>query len=215
MLRASNKVKVVLIAALESKHRGRFGPAAPALLCCALLFVLAGCATPSQRTTSVDAWPLLTPAALGSTQQVKQLLRGAFGAQDFNLQCAVTVEPGKLAVIGVTALGLRAFTLDYDGKQLKEERAPQLPDFVSAQQLLNDLQLAFWPLPELQSAYRPAQGEVVEPFKGTRRLLRQGRLLAEVHYADANPWSGRLWLSNFVYGYSLYIETSPLEMGAR
>jgi Protein of unknown function (DUF3261) len=164
---------------------------------------------------TATSWPLLTPAALGSTKQVRQVLRGAFGGRDFNLQCVVQVQADRLTIIGVTALGLRAFTINYDGRKLDEQRAPQLPDFVSAKQLLNDLQLVFWPLNALDAALRPAGGEVVEPFAGTRRLLQQGRLLAEVHYADADPWAGRVWLSNFAYGYSLYIETSPLEMGAR
>jgi hypothetical protein len=148
---------------------------------------------------------------LGSSHQVKQILRGTYGTQDFSLQCVISAQPQLLTVVGLTALGLRAFTLKYDGQNLNEERAPQLPEFVKGSQLLNDVQLAFWPLPALQAALNPAGWEVSEPYKGTRRLQHEGRLIAEVHYADADPWNGRAWLSNFSYGYSLYLETSAVD----
>lgn len=177
-----------------------------------ILFVLTACAAhPTKQTTPTQGWPLLAPNTLPAPHQVKQILRGAYGTQDFTLQCAVNAQPQLLTVVGLTALGLRAFTLKYDGQNVSEERAPQLPEFVKGSQLLNDVQLAFWPLPALQAALQPAGWEVSEPYRGTRRLQREGRLIAEVHYADADPWSGRLWLSNFVYGYSLYLETSPVD----
>jgi hypothetical protein len=109
-------------------------------------------------------------------------------------------------------LGLRAFTLKYDGEHLSEERAPQVPSALQADRLLNDLQLVYWPLPALQQAWQAAGGEVTEPYPGTRRLQRGGKLLAEVHYA-ADPWNGRVWLRHFDHPYSLFIETSPLDKG--
>lgn len=180
--------------------------------------VLSGCAVtprihPLAHTpmhTDSSAWPLLSPAALGATQQVTQLLRGEFGEQQFNLRCVVTVNAEQLSVIGLTSMGMRAFTLRYDGTQLSEERAPQLPDALQAARLLNDLQLAYWPLPALQQAWQPLGAEVSEPYPGTRRLRRAGKLLAEVHYA-ADPWHGRVWLRHIEHGYNLYIESSALE----
>jgi hypothetical protein len=98
----------------------------------------------------------------------------------------------------------------YDGQDLSEERAPQVPAALQSRQLLNDLQLAFWPLSALQQSWQSAGGEVTEPYAGTRRLKRAGVLLAEVHYA-ANPWNGRVWLKHFDHPYSLYIESSPMQ----
>ena len=175
--------------------------------------LMAGCAS-TRHTVTHDgsSWPLLAPTMLGESRQVTQLLRGDYGEQTFNLRCVLTIQPDQLTVIGLTALGLRAFTLNYDGEHLSEERAPQVPSALQADRLLNDLQLVYWPLPALQQAWQAAGGEVTEPYPGTRRLQRGGTLLAEVHYA-ADPWNGRVWLRHFDYPYSLFIETSPLDKG--
>jgi hypothetical protein len=181
-----------------------------------VLFSLAACTTTKpqppggQQQAQPQSWPLLAPATLGAAEQVKQLLRVAVGDKAFNVQCVVTVRGGRISIIGVTPLGLRAFSVDYDGSTVNETRAPQMPEFITGARLLNDIQFAFWPLAELTGALQGTGWTVGEPFPGTRRLLRDGRLYAEVHYADTQPWSGRIWLSNFQDRYSLSIVTSPL-----
>lgn len=176
-----------------------------------LVVVLAGCVS-TQTLTPVDneGWPLLPPATLGQSKQVTQVLRGDYGDSSFSLRSVVTVDAQQLTVVGLTSMGMRAFTVKYDGQHLSEERVPQVPEALQARQLLNDLQLAFWPLPALQQAWQSAGGQVSEPYPGTRRLQRNGELVAEVHVAE-DAWHGRVWLRHFDYPYSLYIETIPLE----
>ncbi|MGC3979836.1 MAG: DUF3261 domain-containing protein [Steroidobacteraceae bacterium] len=175
-------------------------------------FLLTACVSaPKNIAAGNDStWPLLTPASAGQSRQVTQVLRGDYADNSFTLRSVVTVDATQLTVIGLTTMGLRAFTLKYDGNNLSEERAPQVPDALQARQLLNDLQLAFWPLSILQQSWQAAGGEVSEPYPGTRRLKRAGTLLAEVHYAG-DPWNGRVWLRHFDYPYSLFIESSPAE----
>jgi Protein of unknown function (DUF3261) len=182
-----------------------------------ILISLASC-TSTPRNQSVAAisaseigWPLLSPATLGESHQVTQILHGEYGDASFTLRSVVSVDAQQLTVIGLTSMGLRAFTLKYDGEHLDEQRAPQVPAALPARQLLNDLQLAFWPLPALQQAWQIDGGELSEPYPGTRRLRKMGLLLAEVHYA-ADPWDGRVWLRHFDHPYSLYIDSSPVEL---
>ena len=179
-----------------------------------LLAMLSACVSAPHSVVPNNAagWPLLSPASLLQPRQVTQVLRGDYAEHGFSLRSVVTVDAQQLTVIGLTAMGLRAFTLKYDGEHLSEERAPQVPEALQARQLLNDLQLAFWPLSALQQSWQAAGGELSEPYPGTRRLQRAGVLLAEVHYAS-DPWNGRVWLRHFDYPYSLYIESSPLEKG--
>jgi hypothetical protein len=196
--------------------RGMPRPYASIAACVLSLFVLstmlsACVSTAVKPASSADTdWPLLSPASLRQARQVSQVLRGDYAERSFTLRSVVTVNAQQLTVIGITSMGLRAFTLKYDGEHLDEQRAPQVPDALQAKQLLNDMQLAFWPLNELQNSWHTAGGEVSEPYPGTRRLQRNGVLLAEVHYAS-DPWNGRVWLRHFDYPYSLYIESSPLE----
>ena len=177
-----------------------------------LLGVLSGCSsTPHRFSQDTDInWPLLSPGSLQQTRQVAQVLRGEYADTSFSLRSVVTVDAQQLSVIGLTSMGLRAFTLKYDGLELIEERVPQVPDVLKSRQLINDLQLAFWPLSALQQAWQVVGGEVSEPYPGTRRLKHEGVLLAEVNYAG-DPWSGRVWLRHFDHPYSLFIESSSIE----
>jgi len=187
---------------------------------CAIVCVFVAACTTHQPANPVrpDAanpalagrWPLLSPDSLGRSVRVKQVLHAAFDGHTVDLQCVLTVEPQRVSIVGLNALGLRAFTIGYDGTRIDEQRAPQVPAAVGGTRLLDDVQLVYWPLPALQAVLVPAGWTVVEPFAGTRRLLRGESLVAEVHYADQDPWSGRVWLVNFENRYSLSIETSPL-----
>jgi len=174
----------------------------------AFVFALCGCAsTPHSPAAPASTWPLATPASLGNSLEVTQILRGAFGAREITLQCAVNATSTQLHVVGLTSLGLRVFTIKYDGEHLEAEHASQVPEFFKPEQLVNDLQLVFWPLSALQQTFAGTQWQVTEPHVGTRRPRRAEQLIAEVHYADPDPWTGRAWIVHFDVPYTVGIES--------
>lgn len=158
--------------------------------------------------------PLLPPASLGAPLQARQILHAAYGSDEATLQCVVDADGALLSVVCLTALGQRVFTLTYDGRELKTLRAPFAPDSIDPQRIVADLQLAYWPLEALQPAWQRAGYGVSEPRPGLRRVIRDGRLFAEVHSATpalsngrSAAWPARVWLVSFAYGYALDIET--------
>jgi hypothetical protein len=177
-------------------------------LCAISAALTTGCAAPAAATRqpAQEQPPLLPPATLGDSRDSVQILRGAFGEHEFVLRCVVRASPERIEVIGLTALGQRAFAIRWNGSDWNVAAAPMLPDLLKPQWLLADLQLALWPLARLQAAYAPAGWQVAEPGGGVRRLRHGGRLVAEVHYGDADPWRGRYWITNLRYGYALAIE---------
>jgi len=150
---------------------------------------------------------VLAPATLGSSRSAQQILRAAFGERDVVLRCVVSASPQQVEVIALTALDQRAFTVVWDGTRWKLDVSPMVPSSMRPEWLLADLQFALWPLLALQTAYSAAGWEVSEPGGGVRRLRHDGRLIAQVYYASADPWSGRYWISNFRYGYALAIDS--------
>jgi hypothetical protein len=148
------------------------------------------------------------PGAL-SPRSASQVVHAAFGARVATLRTAVQLDAAGLKLVGVTASGMRVFTAAWDGERVTAERGPFVPKEVSPERVLADIQLALWPLESLQRAYAGSGRSVAEPFPGVRRLTRDGALVAEVHYASADPWNGRLWVVSFEYGYSLTIDTTP------
>jgi hypothetical protein len=125
-------------------------------------------------------------------------------------QCVVDVDAERLTLVGLSAQGQRWFSLRYDGRSLETQISPQAPELFDPQRMLADLQLALWPLAALQQAFADSGWQVSEPAPATRRLRRDGRLVAEVHYGGADPWNGRLWFSHFASGYTLAVQSQPL-----
>lgn len=154
---------------------------------------------------------MLPPQSLGRSLERQQILRVAYAATGATFQCVVRATPAEITVIGLLPMGPRAFSLTWDGVQLKAESAVNDQAAPRPEQMLADLELAFWPLAALQSA-AGTQWSVSEPQPGVRRIVHRGRLYAEVRRdGGGDPWDGHSWLVNFAQGYSLDIDSRPQE----
>jgi hypothetical protein len=175
------------------------------------LLALSGCANlpRAQSRAPSPQRPLASPAAAGE-RAVSQVVRGGTGKREMTLSCVVSVKDGVMSVVGLNAMGVRLFTISYDGKLVQVEKAFAIPEAITPERLLADLQLVYWPLQPLRETLRPAGFEVSEPAPGARRLRRGDRWIAEVHYASGDAWSGRAWLVNLEFGYSLQMDSQPL-----
>lgn len=174
--------------------------------------LLAACAqVPPASDRGITLLPLLSPASLGKSAQIRQLLHAAHGDQDVTLQCVISDDLQTLSMVCLTALAQRVFSVDYDGQSLKTWRAPFAPSGIDPARIVADLQFAYWPLIALESAWKDSGYQLEEPRSGLRRLRRDGHIVEETHSADSGPWPSRLWLVNFDHDYALDIETSALE----
>jgi hypothetical protein len=185
-----------------------------------VVMLLAGCAHSPPREPSSPAIPAPAPASPSlpspffappgalSARSASQVIHAAYGSRVATLRTAIQVDAAGLKVVGVTASGMRLFTASFDGTRVSTERSPFVPKEVSPERVLADMQLALWPLSSLQSGYADSGQNVSEPFPGLRRVMRGERLVAEVHYATDDPWTGRLWFVNFEFGYSLTVDTT-------
>ena len=182
-------------------------------VCCVLAIQLAACRTvppvPARPGAVPDAThpALAAPDAVGA-RSATQVIHAAYGARSVVLRTVIETSPGRLDVVGVTATGQRVFSAHYDGTTIDAQKSPFVPDQLDPGRVLADMQLALWPLSAVQAAFRERGLTVTEPFAGVRRLSRGDVLLAEVHYASADPWAGRLWFVNFEFDYSLTIDTA-------
>lgn len=175
-----------------------------------LSLLLAGCASaPQVQRATTPERPLVAPAALGAERSVNQVVRGAIGDREMTMNCVVTVQDGQMTVVGLSAMGVRLFTIRYDGRDVQSEQSMPTPEQLTPARLLADLQFVFWPAAALQQPLRQ-QGWTIGDSPGARRLRRDGKLIAEAHYAGDDPWSGRSWLVNLEYGYSLQIDSKAL-----
>jgi hypothetical protein len=170
------------------------------------VLLMHGCAHAPPPAAAIAPAPLAPPGAPGP-RNASQVIHAAFGPRTLTLGTAIQVDAAGLKVVGLTATGQRLFTVSWDGNAVSAQKSAFVPAEVDPARVLADVQLALWPLASVQAAFRAGGLEVTEPFTGVRRLHRGTALVAEVHYATADPWSGRLWLVNFELDYSLTIDT--------
>ena len=126
------------------------------------------------------------------------------------MNCVVTVKGGVMTVVGLSAMGVRLFTIKYDGQSTSVDHTLPIPPQLTPERLIADMQLVFWPLAAIEQPLHAAGWQVSEVAPGTRRLKHGSQLVAEVHYADDDPWAGRSWLVNLEHGYTLNIESKAM-----
>jgi hypothetical protein len=148
----------------------------------AIAMLLAGCAMQPPRATP-GTLPILrlTPASLGHPMALQQRLQVVAGDKRQTLDALLEVDADELR-LGVQALGQSALTLRWDGKTLQQRRADWLPPTLTADRVLFDLQLVFWPADAIR-AVLPADWSLQESA-GVRNLLHSGTTVVSVAYPD-------------------------------
>jgi hypothetical protein len=150
----------------------------------------------------------LPPASYGGSVRAEQRLTLSRAGGATTLQAFVDVAPGRITLVGASALGARVLSVVHDGTALREDGAT---DAASAEQALRDLQLVGWPLAALQRATAGSAWRIEEPRPGTRQVWHGDEAYAEIHYAGASAWDGRSWLVNFAHRYTLDIESHTVH----
>lgn len=163
---------------------------------------LSGCPTTVSQPARIGL--KLPPAALGSSISLQQHLIVEQGGRIDELDAALEVDSQRLDLVGL-ALGQRVLTLHYDGKTLESWRHSMLPTQLRDEDVLEDLQLAFWPVDAIRSALPP--GWRIED-NGQRRTLFIGDTpVMMIDYSGQPRWIGTIELSNLRYHYRLTIQS--------
>lgn len=153
--------------------------------------------------------PPLAPHTLGRSLTVRQSVTASFDGEKRRLQVALKVAPDNLALIGLTAVGRRLFTLSWKAGQVRLESTVDPMDTIDPARILADLQLAYWPLPVLRDAL-PDDLHLAQ--YGTARVLwRDGELLWFAVSESADRWHSKLILYNARLGYRLTIRPLALN----
>ena len=169
-----------------------------ALLMAVLL--LAGCATsPPAPAVALPALRL-SPASLGQELALQQRLVFRHGAHQRELDALLEVDAAEVRLV-VQAMGQSGVRLQWDGRELTQQRAAWLPASVRGERVLDDLQFSLWPLDAIRTAL-PAGWQVTEQGN-VRELEHEGRTWLSRTRVDA----ATLHLRNHAEGYELVIES--------
>jgi uncharacterized protein DUF3261 len=119
----------------------------------ALAVALAGCATPGPPAGGAPSLRL-SPASLGRSLALQQHLTVRAAGREQQMDVLLEADPARVK-LAVVALGQMAARIEWDGRTLDEWHAPWWPAAVSGARILDDLQLALWPLAAVQAALPP------------------------------------------------------------
>ncbi|MCW4455922.1 DUF3261 domain-containing protein [Flavobacterium sp. MXW15] len=175
------------------------------LIALLLTCVLAACASTRAPAPAVRLPTLqLPPAALPQPLQLQQKLHFSFGRHQRELDALLEADAGSVR-LAVQAMGQTGVRLQWDGRELTQQRAPWLPPQVRGERVLDDLQFALWPAAAIRAAL-PADWELREDG-GVRRLQRDGIAWLVLEAGE----DGVLRLRNLAEGYELEIESVAMD----
>lgn len=166
--------------------------------------VLAGCARPRVPTLPEPYALRLSPASLGRELALQQRMTlTVFGhTQQMDLALEADAQAVRLAVL---AFGQTLARLDWDGRELKEQRAPGWPPMVTGARVLSDVQLVHWPADAIRAALPP--GFSLQADEAGRVLASGSTPLVRVRY----PAPGTADLDNLAGRYRLRLESVALQ----
>lgn len=168
-----------------------------ALLLCVLL---AACATRPPRPVVELPALRLAPSALGHELAVQQRLVFRFGTHVRELDALLEVDASDVR-LAVQAMGRTGVHLQWDGKDLVEQRAAWLPAAVRGERVLDDVQFSLWSADAIR-AVLPEGWDLVE--RGAfRELSRNGQVWLQREQVDART----LRVRNGADDYELTIES--------
>ena len=137
-----------------------------------------------------------------------QTLSARFGDHELALQCAFAADGSGWRSVCIGPAGRRLLTITVDGdRQLTAQLDPALPAAFDPQRMAIDIQWAFWPLEALENAAKDTPWRVTQVSPDLRQIHRSERLIAEIRYADADPWNGRLSIVHQAPAYRLDLVT--------
>ncbi|MGH6649219.1 DUF3261 domain-containing protein [Aquabacterium sp.] len=164
----------------------------------AMTLLLAACAW----LRGEPAAPLfrLTPASLGRELTVVQRMDVAVAGQHRSLDVALEVDPDAVR-LAVMQLGQTIARLDWDGRTLSQTLAPGWPKVVSAERVLSDLQMVWWPADTLRAALPPGW-RLFETARG-RTFFREDNPVVTVRLVEP----GHIELIQGAEGYTVQLHS--------
>ena len=145
----------------------------------------------------------LAPAGLGREFAATQRLQFRHGDQRPELQALLEVD-GEEVRLAALMLGETVERLRWDGTYLQEVRAPWLPEQITGERILSDLQLILWPVAAVRAGL-PALCHL-DTAPAQRTLVCEQAVVVRVDYEGEPPGMQRATLYNRVYDYELIVE---------
>lgn len=176
------------------------------LLC--LLQVVAGCqlwqpAQPRGQWLAVAA-----PAEFGRAVQVSQMFTGHYRSRDMTMPVELAISHDRMTLVGFSHIGGALFSATLAQGQIVHTTSPALPPGWEPAVLLQEVQLALWPLSQLQAHLLQPDIAVVQQRR-ERVLQYRGQPFIRIRYSADDPLTGSIQFEQLAQDYRWTLETLP------
>lgn len=151
----------------------------------------------------------LSPASLGRSLSLSQLVTGEHDGKIYKIRYELDITPDRLAIVGLSPLGVTLFTILQENGQLTTEKYIKRQVGFDLRYTLFDLYLTYWPRSILQAALSRIRMQLYEAPDGSIRRVRskKGDMIAEITYPTEHAPKGEIVIQHFNIPYRLSIET--------
>lgn len=166
---------------------------------------LCGCVTTPRPPPPPAEFTLrLSPASLGRELQLVQRITVIRGEERRSFDAQLEADAAAVRIAAV-AMGQTVASLRWDGVTFEQQVSPHVPPAVTAERILSDVQLAWWPADAIRAGL--LAGFTLEEAGATRVLHHDGAPWATVRYEGTAPAWRHVRLEHAHYGYALDIES--------
>lgn len=174
-----------------------------------LLLIMMGCSGSLTSPMSPLRSPVLPSAVLGHGSETLAAYHVTFYQQGniHKFLMHLEVFPDHVSLVGLGALGELLFECRYNKSQA--EKCDTFVEGIPAVMLLQDIELIYWPLDELNSKIKHSSFSLTETAQ-RRVLFYRQNLLLEITYEKERSFLSGVMLDNKKCNYQLHIE--PLHV---
>lgn len=129
------------------------------------------------------------------------------GSQRFISQTEFT--PLGISMVALTGFGQKLFELQYGGEGLAVKRTPFMPKSLNPERIFSDMQMIYWPLNVLRSAFLDSNIRVQDTSAtpSRRTFESDGGLLVEILYRPETAADDTVSYTNLHSHYTMKIMT--------
>ena len=178
----------------------------------ALVLLAGGCAAnppPEVANKEPPKFLNLSPASLGRSMSLSQRATGQYGEKVHKMHLELDVSPERIAIVGLTPLGVTLFTIVHQRGEVEVETLGRSGVDFDPRYTLFDVYLTYWPAEELRPALSRMGLVLEDAMDGALRRIRgpDGETMVEITYSPNHLKTGEIIIRHFDIPYLLRIET--------
>lgn len=156
------------------------------------------------------SFKLLDTTSFTRPLSISQVVEIAHDGESHRLLAELELNERQLIIVGLSSLGMRLFTLDYNAQNLSFSSSAMLPADFKPHYLLADIQLIYWPLAALQQQFENS-GISIREEDEHRLYYRGGTKIIDIYFERGTGWASTVHLHHLERNYTLHINTVNIE----